>query len=399
MRLLSHRWVRRGCSGEPPLVPSLPVPDHPTELTSVPVGAATDLKLQLYGRTPPAALLAALDADPALGPAIAALSAKDKAALLDRLFDTNDPARQAERMDQAARTILEQAAGRRSTPLEPLAQPTTLVDAILAELVAPALKAEGFKKKGRTWTRVDDAGTRCVEVHAPSAGSLRARFAIAVWGQSQTDRYRLGLRLDEVRRDYQRGYEFEVDDDHAQHRVRAEVESDWNDIGLPMVHALPDAVGVADVLFAVAASQIHLDAVRRHLGDAPRELEMARRIDDRYFSSAPGFQAPDSALFDPLSISLPDHLSRLRSRLRRMLAADRPIPAEERAEVDAFTRRCRAALETEPDIADADAGDERARRAVALARRTDRDLRHGSGRSAEALAEIDGLLDAIPTAD
>jgi hypothetical protein len=58
--------------------------------------------------------------------------------------------------------------------------------------------------------------------------------------------------------------------------------------------------------------------------------------------------------------------------------------------------RCRTALATEPDIADAaDPDDARAVRAVAVARREDRDRRHGDGRSAEALADVDLLLASL----
>jgi hypothetical protein len=354
-----------------------------------------ELQLPLYGRGLPPELRAAVDDDPALGPAIAALAPKDKSELVERLFGAPDPDRRRARLSRACETILDHAAGRRDTALDVWPKPSAMVDQLLKDVIAADLKARGFRKKGRRWSCEDDRGERTVRVDVtpdPHAGKVQ----VTVDGRQPGARYVLGASLQQLRAEPFQFYSWQVDDPEGYARAEAELTEDWDRIGRPLVEALPDPVAATELFFALGADQHHLDQARYHLTDEPGHAAAARRIDDRYFELWPELSLPGEEAFAPLECDIPSRLEMVRSWLQRIVGADRSLSPDQRASIVAFVERCRTALATEPDIADAaDPDDARAVRAVAVARREDRDRRHGDGRSAEALADVDLLLASL----
>ncbi|MGN6695189.1 MAG: YdeI/OmpD-associated family protein [Aquihabitans sp.] len=264
------------------------MPDWPDDppLTARPGGP--DLGLPLYGAQPPADFLAAVEADADLADAIAALSPKDKATFVERVFWAKDPERRAKRLANASRTILAHATGERDTPFDDWPKGSVVVDAILREVLAADLKAEGFKKKARTWTRSDDRGDLEVSIEtsrmvSTGTGTLRGRI-----GGNAPGGPRLSIELEALRPFRGTFYEFATDDSDDIARVTAEVAEDWQRIGLPMVRALPDPVAVAELFLTLPLPDHVYDQVRPRVEAAGGSAGLVARLADRSAAGAPG---------------------------------------------------------------------------------------------------------------
>jgi hypothetical protein len=173
----------------------------------------------------------------------------------------------------------------------------TALDAIVADVLAPDLKAMGFRKRSRHWSHEVGDTYRGVTAQASRLNvTSDARFTVEVgasfvalghpvpnapgaWGTALRRRLS-GLRPEPV----DDWFAYDAFDDATVERARADLDRMWARLGRPFLTALRSPRALCDFVCETGSAELALEVLARvgvPLGDEARQSRLARIAADR----------------------------------------------------------------------------------------------------------------------